>query len=266
MNQHQFVFIGGLHRSGTSILFKCLKDHPQISGFRSTDVPEDEGQHLQSVFSPAKVYGGSGRFGFNKASFLDETSELVSPENARTIFAEWHPYWEMEKHFLLEKSPPNLVRSRFLQALFPNSHFVILLRHPIATAYATKKWRSKMPVHKLIEHWLICHEQFERDRRYLRSVIILKYENFVANPEQVMDEICTLLGIEHVPLNRDIHLHINDKYFAQWQKLYQGLISRLYVRYIIYKFEARATRFGYSLQNLEWLGPKTIPRLAALYA
>lgn len=266
MNQHQFVFIGGLHRSGTSILFKCLKDHPQISGFDNTGVPEDEGQHLQSVFEPAKLYGGSGRFGFNRASFLDETSALVSHEYAKRIFAEWQPYWELEKPVLLEKSPPNLVRSRFLQALFPNSHFVILLRHPIATAYATKKWRSRMPVHKLVEHWLICHERFDQDREYLRSLIVLQYESFVAEPEKTLNDIYTLLGVEHRPLTREIYPHINDRYFAQWKSLEQGLLSRLYSRYTIKRFEARANRFGYSLQNLEWLRPKTKAlHLATLY-
>ncbi|MEI2612689.1 MAG: hypothetical protein V9G20_28950 [Candidatus Promineifilaceae bacterium] len=60
MDNHQFIFIGGLHRSGTSILFKTLRDHPQISGFYNTQVPEDEGQHLQTVIPPAKAFGGPG--------------------------------------------------------------------------------------------------------------------------------------------------------------------------------------------------------------
>jgi hypothetical protein len=46
----RLVFIGGLHRSGTSIVHRCLSDHPDVSGFQSTGVWEDEGQHLQSVY------------------------------------------------------------------------------------------------------------------------------------------------------------------------------------------------------------------------
>jgi len=49
----QYVFIAGLHRSGTSVLARCLREHPQISGFRNTGVPEDEGQHLQDVYPAA---------------------------------------------------------------------------------------------------------------------------------------------------------------------------------------------------------------------
>jgi hypothetical protein len=75
--QKPFVFIGGLHRSGTSLIHECLRDHPDISGFSGTGVNEDEGQLLQSVYKPASVFGGPGKFGFNPRSFMDETHELV---------------------------------------------------------------------------------------------------------------------------------------------------------------------------------------------
>ena len=44
------VFVGGLHRSGTSLVHRCLALHPAVSGFSGTGVPEDEGQHLQTVY------------------------------------------------------------------------------------------------------------------------------------------------------------------------------------------------------------------------
>jgi len=50
----KFVFISGLHRSGTSILHRILRSSEGISGFHDTNVPQDEGQHLQSVFNPQK--------------------------------------------------------------------------------------------------------------------------------------------------------------------------------------------------------------------
>jgi len=158
----KFVFICGLHKSGTSILFRSLRQHPMISGFAKTGVPEDEGQLLQSVFPPAKAYGGPGRFGFNPDSYLDERSSIVTEENAKQLFADWSRYWDTSKPVLLEKSPPNVVRTRFLQALFPNSFFVVILRHPVAVAYATQKWRPK-DVEFLLRHWLVCHERFEAD-------------------------------------------------------------------------------------------------------
>src|SRR4051812_31203825 len=54
----RLVFVGGLHRSGTSLVHRCLADHPRASGFRNTGVWEDEGQHLQTVYRPAGSHGG----------------------------------------------------------------------------------------------------------------------------------------------------------------------------------------------------------------
>jgi hypothetical protein len=74
---HRFVFIGGLHRSGTTLLARCLAEHPEVSGFSGTRALEDEGQHLQNVYQPGRAYGGPGRFGFDPEAHLTETSSLV---------------------------------------------------------------------------------------------------------------------------------------------------------------------------------------------
>ncbi|MBE9126712.1 MULTISPECIES: sulfotransferase family protein [unclassified Coleofasciculus] len=249
MLNHKFVFIGGLHRSGTSLLCRTLREHPQISGFSNTGAIEDEGQWLQSVYSPAQVYGGPGRFGFNQSSFMDEKSDLVSSENAQKLFQEWKKHWDLNKPVLLEKSPPNLVRSRFLQAMFPNSFLIIMLRHPIPVSYATQKW-SNTSIDSLIKHWLICHERFDRDHRYLQNVLILKYENFIIDPQGILRKIYDFIGIQNVSISLDIRAGVNEQYFSRWQKLYKGNIKKFYAYYIHIKHEKNINYFGYSLKDL----------------
>lgn len=251
MENHKFVFIGGLHRSGTTILFRTLREHPQVSGFRDTDSPKDEGQHLQSVYESARPYGGAGLFGFHEAVYLDETSPLVTEENRQKLFQEWQPYWDLSKPVLIEKSLPNLVRTRFLQALFPQSYFIILMRHPVATTLATKKWRPRRLLPLLFEHWFICYERFLADSKHLPRVFMLQYEQFVAAPEEMMAKMCQFIGIEPLPvLKQEIRTNTNGKYFARWQKMERNLVARFYVRYMVNRFEARANQFGYSFLDL----------------
>ncbi|MEL7035333.1 MAG: sulfotransferase [Cyanobacteria bacterium J06592_8] len=250
MEEHQFVFIGGLHRSGTTLLFQCLREHPQISGFRDTGVEEDEGQHLQTVYPTALTHGGAGKFGFNSETFLDESSQLASSENAQKLFQQWSQYWDLHKSILLEKSPPNLVRCRFLQKLFPNSKFIIVLRHPVAVSYATKKW-SQTQMGSLIQHWLVCHDRFEADRPFLNQVLVLKYEDLIDNSSIILEEVYRFIGVEVIPATQAIRSGVNDRYFAWWNRR-NNLIRSVYHQYLIRRFESRVNRFGYSLIDLEW--------------
>ena len=159
LHNHKAIFLGGLHRSGTTLLHEILKAHPEISGFFNTGATQDEGMLLQTVYPTARKFGGPGRFGFAEAAFMDENHPLATAENSKKLFQEWSPYWDLEKPYLIEKSPPNLIRTRFLQKLFPNASFIILLRHPLAVSYATQKW-SKTSIPSLIEHSLRCYERF----------------------------------------------------------------------------------------------------------
>jgi sulfotransferase family protein len=248
--ERRFVFVGGLHRSGTSILFRCLREHPSISGFRETGVPEDEGQHLQTVYPTAMFYGGPGRFGFEPAAHLTEASDLVTEENRRKLFDQWKHHWSLEKSHLLEKSPPNLIQARFLQALFPGASFIMLLRHPVAVSYATQKW-SKTPVHSLVRHWLTCHELMEEDRGRLSQVLVLKYEEFVREPATLLSRIFDFLGLADHTVPLDVAPNVNGKYFERWRRNRDRLWLRPYMSRLIRTFEPRVSRFGYSLEDLE---------------
>lgn len=259
MTENQLVFIGGLHRSGTSLLHEILRSHPAISGFCDTGVPEDEGQHLQDVYPTAEVFGGPGRFGFDSDSFMDETHPLATPENAALLLDQWRPLWDMSKPVLVEKSPPNLVRTRFLQRLFPGSRFIILLRHPIAVAYATLKWR-RCGIVDLIEHNLRCYERFLADMPRLKHVLVLRYEEFVQDPGFYIGRICDWLGLEKFPVSREVHADINAKYLAQWYRDCRGFKGfGVKVACRMHRFEKRAAILGYSIHNPPVVSPGAWP-------
>jgi hypothetical protein len=246
---HRLVFVGGVHRSGTTLLGRCLAEHPEVSGFAETGVPADEGQHLQTVYPTARTYGGPGKFGFAEAAHLTEASSLATEENARRLLADWEPYWDVDRSVLVEKSPPNLIRFRFLQALYPEAFLVAVTRHPAAVSLATQKW-SKTSVRSLLEHWVTCHRTFAADRPLLARVHVVRYEDLVARPQAVLDGVYGFLGLESHPVSVDIRPDGNASYFAQWAALGRGSLGRARVRRLERRFETDVEPFGYSLVAL----------------
>src|SRR5512132_1622193 len=61
---------------------------------------------------------------------LTETSHLLTPENALKLRQSWERYWDQSKAIRVEKTPGNLLKTRFLQAVFPHSYFIVIRRHP----------------------------------------------------------------------------------------------------------------------------------------
>ncbi|HKG52844.1 MAG TPA: sulfotransferase [Anaerolineales bacterium] len=260
ISDHRYIFVCGLHRSGTSVLFRSLRDHPQVSGFQGTASPEDEGMHLQTVYPPSGRYGGAGAFGFNPEAHLTESSPLVSDSNRQQLFSEWGQYWDLSKVYLLEKSPPNLIRTRYLQAMFPNSYFIVMLRHPLAVSYATQRWYRKYKINwrgfpRILEHWLICNEIFKADQKQLKNSFVVKYEEFVAEPEMWVNTMYHFLGLSDFSVSQKILSDVNKKYFKIWNQKLAGFFSGSVNRMLIKRYEERIRCFGYSLTDLDWIGP-----------
>lgn len=264
---HRFIFVGGVHRSGTTLIADLLAQHPEISGLADTGVPENEGQHLQAVFPIALELGGFGRFAFSDRAHLTESSPLVSPATRKRLLDSWSPFWEVSKPVLLEKSPPNVLKTRFLQALFPGSRFLMVLRHPLAVSYATHRMlapRRRLDLHTHIEHWLLCYETLLQDSRYLDHLTLIRYEDFLEDPAGQLAALDEALGMAGHGVGTPIRPGLNESYFRRWSAGGWNPLKRAYRKYLVERFEAQINRFGYSLQNLEASQPD--PAVAALRA
>lgn len=261
------------------MLARLLAEHPSVSGFSGTGVPADEGQHLQSVYPPPSPGRQAGRFAFLPEAHLTESSPLVSEENRRRLLAEWGAHWDLDRPVLLEKSPPNLLMSRFLQALVPESTFVFVVRHPIAVACATQKWSATRP-HELLAHWVRAHRIAMADVPHLRSVILVRYEDLVADPDAVLGRVFRLVGLEdHAPgrepeagVNADnfsgdrtTRTGVNEHYFERWQRRKANPAKRAYLAMVETRYERAARAFGYSLRR-RTVSPPADPLVARLLA
>ena len=166
--------IGGPHRAGTTILWKAVKAHPEISGFGNrfeTGVDESEGILIQDVYPRygigmenimkkndvyLKKMLGVGQYALAEEEkvHLIETDRLVTEDNRAALLNRFGQHWNLTKPVWVEKSPPTAVTSRFLQALYhaedggtdedgggdyggpPHVKFLFVTRHPAANALA----------------------------------------------------------------------------------------------------------------------------------
>lgn len=188
----RFAFICGLHRSGTSLLEQALVAALELSCLRMS-VPESEGQHVQSVYSPASRFGGPGRFAFSRAMEQELEGLTDHANNRATMLADWRPFISGAFPMLIEKSPPNLTKIWWLRRCFPGAKFIILARDPMAVAAATRKW-SGTTLEELMMHWNVAYSRALRDMAP-DDCLTLRYEDFVEAPGPAIDTAARFLGV-----------------------------------------------------------------------
>src|SRR6516225_6545850 len=226
----KYVFVCGMPRSGTTILAKEIAKLANCTGFENTGVTMDEGQYLQDVYPTEWACGGAGRFGFAPQAHLTENSPLLTPGNVDRLHQSWEAYWDRNKTIRVEKTPGNLLKTRFLQSAFPNAYFVVIKRHPVPVSLATQKW-SLTPLHELFEHLLQCHKIFDEDKKQLSCLYELSYEDYIENPRKYLAEIANFVGTEFSgSLKEQPADAYSKKYFDRWARMLQSSPFKAYYR------------------------------------
>lgn len=263
--QNKICFIGGIHRSGTTPLTNLLGTDSNFSIFRDTGVIEDEGQFLQSVLPLEKKFGAVGEFALDPRAHLTEYSPLNTKENRELLFSQWAEHWDLSRSYLVEKTPSNLIRIGLLNSLFPNSLFIIMTRHPVATALAVTKWKNTS-VEKMIKNWIKAHELMENDLKLLnkKNYLILKYEEFTTNPSKYKPDFEKFFNCKSDFKYETIRKGLNSQYFNRWKagdyhlwdndsKIKNTMKSKIFkVKFKILEklYERKLNKFGYSFSDI----------------
>jgi len=263
LRHHRFVFVGGLPRSGTTFLAAEIARSPGVSNLQGIGVVADEGQYVQDVYPTQQQAGGIDRFAYSPAMHLTEDSPLVGEASRAALWQAWAPYWDTTNPNLVEKTPSNLLKMRFLQALFPGSAFVVVLRHPVAEAMALRArgW-SRRRVHGLVDHWFAAHDVMAGDLPHLDQVVVVRYEDLVGRPAEVLGGIRTFLGLPGVDPGEDPRQGLNDRYLDDWRR--GGPWTSVTRWRTVRTFGSRIGRFGYSFASPVPVGPLSpeLPTLA----
>ncbi len=115
------------------------------------------------------------------------------------------------KPLLLEKSPPNTVRLRWLQNNFKNAFFIGIHRNGYAVAEGIRR-KVGHPVHLGARQWANANAILLEDFEKLNNKLLISYERLTEKPEEVINEICDFLNIP--PLDKK-HLEATFKIHGQ---------------------------------------------------
>lgn len=232
------VFIVGHPRSGTSLLFRTIQQHP---AFRPRTVNLHETQIFTRISSAVRFDSHPPRqlLGFmlddreHFAAFLDETRAIrrvaapLAPISMVTRgdlpLSVWraakqhlvvrsylaHAWSARSAERLVEKSPRNTHHLDKIRLVSPESRLLFMSRHPL-DVLASYRRRANAHADTGAHRWTdISRPRFVRiyrdaARRALaakdaRGLLLVRYEDFTADPANEMRRICTHIGVPFVP-------------------------------------------------------------------
>jgi Sulfotransferase family len=228
--RHKFVFIGGLERSGTTLLMHMLGAHTSLSNYGALDLGNtNDPRKFEGKYSQRVLYNGAGETG-RQMSLLDRvrSTEAHFPSAAQwlesksaELFDAWAPHWNLSKPMLMEKSPEDMFQFRALQALLSPAYFVLVVRHPLATAMAQNKWVGERI--DAVENWLFSYRMALEDCAWLQRFRVVHYEDLVRRPDALVGELHEWLGLERQPLPEsalaNVSVRKNRQYRARFVQL-----------------------------------------------
>ena len=207
-SNHRWVFLVGCYNSGTTLLAEMLGEHPEISAL------PDEGQFLSDELV-CDYDVGVPRMWVEREDLFHLTEQDEGP-NPERIKREWAIRLDTSKRLLLEKSPPNSARVRWLQANFEDPHFICIVREPCSVAAGIRRKAEPghlvngWPLEMAANQWVRSNELLLEDAASLRKVMWLRYEDLTADTDGQLARIAAFLGVKPFPAGlaqRDRQVH-----------------------------------------------------------
>lgn len=196
-NPRQWLFLVGCYNSGTTLLAQLLSRHPEISGLPT------EGHFITDQFT--KDYDlGLPRMWAGREELFRMTEMDTGPDPVR-IKKEWGMRLDRSKPVLMEKSPPNTPRTRWLQAHFQPAYFVAIVRNGYAVAEGItrkadpKHLRDSWPIEQSAWQWVRSNQVLLEDAPHLTHLLWVKYEDLTRDPLTELNRICEFMGISPFP-------------------------------------------------------------------
>jgi len=196
----RLIFVGGCPRSGTTLIQNMLDSHPDIFG-------GPEFLHLQDVIELRKKLRRSISVGWIDlfCSYEDLDGHLRALiQNILLPLADKHG-----GKYMSEKSPDNILAFSELVELFPEAHFIHIVRDPRAIVSSmqdvcarAKQKNIDIPAYTAtpssrIAYTTKCFDSgFAAVKKFPDKILTVVYESLVKDPEKETLKICRFIGLE----------------------------------------------------------------------
>jgi tetratricopeptide (TPR) repeat protein len=203
------TFMIGFPRSGTTLLETVLDTQDDFLTFSET-------QGIQKAIKSLRSWG------MDYPRDLGLLSENQIRDLRSTYFDHNSQFNHQDRHcsFVIDKLPLNILHIPFILVLFPSAKFLLSLRHPLDACLScfqqifemTSEMSHFTDLEDTFKRYAGVMSQFESFRASLKfPLLTVRYEELVANFDQVMAEVFRFLGHEPTDEYKDFHLLSNRK-------------------------------------------------------
>lgn len=271
------IFVLGVDESGAHLLQLILSHHPLLTTrtparARRSFRAGNPGRILRSLERPEpnpwprKMWPEEHFDCFAHPAYLPHyrlTEADVEPGDREALQAAYRLAMGDTSRRLVEYDPANLARARYLQALFPDATFVIVVRDPYANVAAASSDRSRWgAIEAQALHWSAGYEALLADRRSLKRRVIVRYEQFVTEPRGVLEAICRHCRVDFAPelmTALDLETGYNERLIGRLDQRDLRIITRACGRTMARLGYARRDKFGRPLPGRKDEGPTKLP-------
>ena len=215
MNQDKPIFIGGLHRSGTSLMRAIIGSHPTVAIYQ-TDLPlwrkfynrykdldlndaNIREQLIEKIFSDRKLEEAEVKLARDTilASLNAEkhiTCGLVFEHILRQYAKQiGRPRWGL-------KTPYNEFFADAIFAAYPTAKMIHLLRDPRDVAVSIKSRGWDLTITQQAIDWKESVKLAQQNQQnYTGSYSVVRYEDLVSNPEAIIQQVCQVIELDYTP-------------------------------------------------------------------
>jgi hypothetical protein len=206
-----WVFLVGCYNSGTTLLSELLGQHASIAALPT------EGQFITDQF--VKDYNiGLPRMWVDREDLFILTENDTGPDLVR-LKKEWSMRLDTNRPILLEKSPSNVAKMRWLQRHFENAHFIGIVRNGYAVAEGIARkaephhLKEGWPIEKCAWQWRRSNEVMQQNIAHIKRFLPVTYEALTNDTSGTLNRITRFLGIpEFVGLESGREWKIHERH------------------------------------------------------